>query len=162
MIFDLDLSSWFNCLVEHVRKILGDIEMPLFDPDQQKVLNRCVSEIPFMSRGIFARIAKEVGVSREFVRKVITSDDSFNKYRSDNACKVWNELRTACNDNRHSIDTNRLIYEALACGHPINYKGNCTRYRFVTTMLKNMKVPHESKLLKVSSTGNFYEFKPIR
>lgn len=134
------MSSRNQATEVKLKQELGVGSQPLFTRDEQRVLLQRRDDIDYLPRGLMAVIARDVGTSREYVRQVLYTDDTFTRFRSDKAYAIWTMLRSRVGDRADEVALMRSIVDALKNKQPVSIKVNSMTFRFIERRLAELNV----------------------
>lgn len=129
-----------------------------FTEATRKRLRAARDKLQYAPFGIVTKIAKEVGVRRQYAHAVIFDDGTFDKYRSDNAQKIWWCLENEVEKN----DTIPVVEKAVAAlrgGRQVQFKVNSRMFAFLRRRLARLQVPH--KVTTDGASPATYTFDPV-
>lgn len=113
-----------------------------FPEATRKRLRAARDKLQYAPFGIVTSIANEVGVRRQFAHSVISDEDTFSKYRSEKAQKIW-----WCLERR--IDQNEIIpvvekaVKALRSGENVKFKVSSRMFAFLKRRLIRLRIAHQ-------------------
>jgi len=134
-----------------------------FDPATRKHLIVVRDKLQYAPFGIVTAVAKVVGVRRQYAHSVIFEDDTFDKYRSEKAQRIWYELEKKVADNKY-VPVIEKVVKALRDpeGPQVELKMSSRLFAFLKRRLARLGVHYSVGTDDaIPATYTFHAIKPV-
>jgi hypothetical protein len=129
----------------------------VFSPLVQQRLLKARERLDYTSYGLISRIAKEIGIRRQYAHAVIKDKDTFDKYRGETARKVWFCLEKEIK-NDENVPVVENVVDHLRRGDSIQLKIGARFYNFLVRRLHRIQL--EFTVVDNGETPATYTFIP--
>lgn len=132
-----------------------------FSPAALKRYAAVRDKLQYAPFGIVTAVATEVGVRRQYAHSVIHEEDTFNKYRSPKAQRIWQILEQKVAENKYVPVIEKVVKTLQEGATPVQLKMSSRLFAFLKRRLARLQIAYQvTSDDQIPATYTFRSIKP--